>query len=107
MYNLSFLQSAPDRAVQELNMKSTNTGTLDAVVLWFDIHLSDKVILTTGPKSMLASRPPAADGVNVFHSAHWGQAIIFFPDSKPITKGQTVKLRVGHTDHRILVELIQ
>ncbi len=68
----------------------TENGQVQAVAFWFELHLDDEITLSSGPGGELS---------------HWGQAIQFFDCDHGVEKGDTVLVRVRHTDPRIFFSL--
>jgi len=53
------------------------------VAFWFDLQLDAAITLSTRPGG---------------DSKHWRQALTFFERDRPVRRGETLPLTVGHTD---------
>jgi hypothetical protein len=73
-----------------VEVTATENGQVQAGVFWFELHLDDEITLSSGPGGELS---------------HWSQAIQFFDCDHGVEKGDTVLVRVRHTDPRIFFSL--
>jgi len=64
-------------------LQATADGIAQAVAFWFDLHLDEAITLSTAPGG---------------DSLHWRQALTFFERDRPVRRGETLQLTVGHTD---------
>ncbi|MGE0120502.1 MAG: tetratricopeptide repeat protein [Dongiaceae bacterium] len=83
MARFDFRRLPDAEAARMVTLPAIADGTVQAVAFWFDLHLDEAITLSTGP-----------DG----DSSHWRQAIAFFDRDRPVRRGETLRLSVGHTD---------
>lgn len=58
-------------------------GPAQALVFWFELWLDDQIMLSTGPDGAMR---------------HWGQAVCWLPEDRPVKAGQTLDFRVIQAD---------
>ncbi len=62
-------------------------GTAQAVAFWFDLHLDDEIVLSTGPE---------------FESRHWQQAVQLLDADHPVVPGQGLPLDLRYVAGRLM-----
>ena len=67
------------RQTWSLPVEATSDGTVDALLLWFDLQLDNTIRLTSGPGER--------------RSSHWDMVVFLFDNSHPVTGGTMVQLR--------------
>ena len=70
---------------REVKVPITAGGEAYAVVFWFDLHLDETIMVSSGPDGGLS---------------HWDQAVQFMDHGRTVTAGGELSLTVGHTDTR-------
>lgn len=58
-------------------------GAAQALVFWFELWLDDDIMLSTGPNGAMR---------------HWGQAVCWLPEDRPVQAGQALDFRVTLAD---------
>lgn len=58
-------------------------GAAQALVFWFELWLDGEIMLSTGPDGAMR---------------HWGQAVCWLPDDRPVRAGQALDFRVTLAD---------
>ena len=82
-YNPPPFASAESPHKKELSICTTDDGILHAVVFWFELHLDEQTIRSSGPEGTMPC---------------WGQAVQFLEYPYPVKKNQVVTLKVLHHD---------
>lgn len=80
---LDFRADMPMRQDWSVRVPATATGVVDALVLWFDLRLTDSINLGSGPQGRKA--------------AHWDPVVFLFDRCVPVRDGDqvTVQARMG------------
>lgn len=78
----------PEIVPQEVSI--TDSGTVQAVVFWFDLHMDEEVSLSSGPGGEMV---------------HWGQAIYYLEDTREVKTNEKVSLKVKYSDWMLRFEL--
>lgn len=81
--SFDFTVAAPRGRQATLSVTPTVDGDAHGVAFWFDLHVDDRVTVSSGPGGALR---------------HWLQAVIFFERDLPVRAGEAVKLAVEHSD---------
>lgn len=89
-YNLPPSVSFENPIITPLTVQVEKDGTVHGVAFWFNLHLTDKISMSSAP-----------DGEMV----HWGQAVFIFPKAKSVTSGDVLQINVIQTDTEIKFEL--
>ncbi len=87
MAQFDFRRLPDQEVVRPVTVRATADGTAHAIAFWFDLRLDDAVTLSTGPGG---------------DTRHWRQALTFLDRDRPVRRGQTLRLRVGHTDSHFI-----
>lgn len=74
----------------EIEFKIIEEGPVHAVAFWFELHLDDKLTLSSGLEGKLK---------------HWGQAVCFMEEVIPVLSGSTVPMTAKFLDTDIWFEL--
>jgi tetratricopeptide (TPR) repeat protein len=69
--------------VLEVDFTINKRGNVQAVVFWFDLHLDEELILSSGPGGKLK---------------HWGQAICFMKDQIAVKPGTSLAMEAKYSD---------
>ncbi|KAF2905693.1 hypothetical protein ILUMI_00477 [Ignelater luminosus] len=80
-----------DNSISPVTLRCLESGTIDAIAVWFDLHLDDVISITTNPKSNYVDC--------------WEQAVIYLDHPLVVTKDQDVKLQVSCTDDVLKVKI--
>jgi len=83
MARFDFRRLPAEERSQSVTVRATADGAAQAVAFWFDLQLDDAISLSTAPGG---------------DSTHWRQALTFFERDRPLRRGETLQLTVGHTD---------
>jgi hypothetical protein len=83
MARFDFRRLPTEERTQSIRIGAIADGTAQAVAFWFDLQLDDVITLSTAPGG---------------DSKHWRQALTFFDRDRPVRRGDTLQLTVGHTD---------
>jgi len=83
MARFDFRRLPAEERSQPVTVRVTADGAAQAVAFWFDLQLDDAITLSTAPGG---------------DSTHWRQALTFFERDRPLRRGETLQLTVGHTD---------
>jgi tetratricopeptide (TPR) repeat protein len=83
MARFDFRGLPTEERTQSIRIEAIADGTAQAVAFWFDLQLDDVITLSTAPGG---------------DSKHWRQALTFFDRDRPVRRGDTLQLTVGHTD---------
>lgn len=80
---LDFRDTIAARQTWSLSVKTTADGTMDTLILWFDLQLDDVISLTSGPVGRKAS--------------HWCPVVFLFDRCCPVRKDEqlTIEARMG------------
>ncbi len=82
------LYSDPHRV--SWNVPVERDGAIQAIAFWFDLHLDDEITVSSGPDGALR---------------HWGQALFFLSDDRPVAEGETISFALLHSDEQIWFEV--
>lgn len=63
---------------------ATADGVAQAVVFWFELWLDAEIMVSTGPGGAMR---------------HWGQAVCWLPEDRPVRTGETLAFRVTLADN--------
>jgi len=85
VWTFSFGDSFDTEKLEEITVRITNSGTVNAVVFYWEMNLWNDISLSTEPKSEPNS---------------WNQAIQFLP-GQYVESQETIKLQCSHSDTRI------
>ncbi|MGH6930745.1 MAG: tetratricopeptide repeat protein, partial [Dongiaceae bacterium] len=83
MARFDFRRLPKEDAARSVAPQVVVDGTVHAVAFWFDLHLDEAITLSTAP---------GAD------SRHWRQAVLFLDQDRPVRRGESLHMTVGHTD---------
>ena len=72
---------------KDVEFEVTKDGVIDSIAFWFDLHIDEKLTLSSGPEGEMI---------------HWGQAIYNFPESKRVKKGEQIGITVLQSETNIL-----
>ncbi|MGB0177680.1 MAG: 50S ribosomal protein L11 methyltransferase [Owenweeksia sp.] len=79
---------APNR--DHIEVEIIADGMLHAVAFWFDLHLDDKLTLSSGPEGEMI---------------HWGQAVYTLAPARQVKKGQRLDLCVEQSEMKVVFSL--
>ncbi|NKB59467.1 MAG: methyltransferase domain-containing protein, partial [Alphaproteobacteria bacterium] len=85
-------RNLPPEASTERPLKKTidveiaADGQFHAIAFWFDLHLDDEIMVSSGPEGDVV---------------HWGQAVQFFADDLAVQRGDTVRLKLYFDEIKI------
>lgn len=82
-------ESQPQEKI--FDIKVEQDGELQGVSLWFDLHLDDEIMVSSRPGGELV---------------HWGQALFCFENPKTVQKGETIQLKLKHSDLFLKMKLV-
>lgn len=83
MARFDFRRSPKEDAARSVAPQVVADGIVHAVAFWFDLHLDEAITLSTAPGG---------------DSRHWRQAVTFLDQDRPVRRGESVPLTVGHTN---------
>jgi tetratricopeptide (TPR) repeat protein len=83
MARFDFRRLPKEDAARLVAPQAIADGIAHAVAFWFDLHLDEAITLSTAPGG---------------DSRHWRQAVTFLDQDRPLQRGETLRLTVGHTD---------
>ena len=82
------------------HLKMTRSGTLDAVILWFELYLDDDIVLTNCPLSV--KRPKTAQVCQC-----WDQAVYNVSKEFNVVEGQLVGVECRLRSDCFMINLAQ
>ena len=82
---LDFRERIAARQTWSLPVTATAEGSVDALILWFDLQLDDVVRLTSGPGGRKAS--------------HWDPVVFLFDRVQPVRSGDRITIRARMGDN--------
>jgi Flp pilus assembly protein TadD/precorrin-6B methylase 2 len=88
LFDFDFREAVPGAGQKRVDVAATAKGNVQAVAIWYDLHLDDAIALTTAP---------GAKG------NHWGQAVTFLPADIPVVPGQKLAAHATYAGTRLLV----
>lgn len=94
---INFYQLPPAASPESPNttaitVTAKESGIIHAVAFWFDLHLDEKLSLSSGPSGEMV---------------HWGQAVYCFPEPRSVEAGETVTLSVEQSEMKIIFSFTQ
>lgn len=89
--NLPPFASAEKPNRTDLTMQVIQSGELQGIAFWFQLHLDDEITLSSGPGGEMV---------------HWGQAIHFFDHPRPVIKGELVHVQALQSEVLLTFQLL-
>ncbi len=82
--DINFYQLPPQATNEAPNVSTIEipiqkSGTIHGIAFWFNLHLDETIVVSSGPKGELK---------------HWGQAVFMFENPKQAEVGETIELSV-------------
>jgi hypothetical protein len=68
-----------------INVKTTDKGTINAIVVWWQVELWEGIFLSSMDKG-----------------SHWGQHLMLFAKDIEVSKGESIRINAAHnTTHQM------
>ena len=91
-FDFANLPPASDQlSKHHLKVDAIANGTVEAIVVWFDLHLDHENVLSTNPNN---------------ETTHWGQGAQFFEEDFPVQNGQSLSIDVTWSDQQISFSVV-
>ncbi|XOV66433.1 MAG: tetratricopeptide repeat protein [Fluviicola sp.] len=82
-YNLPKQATPENPNTHSLEVEITKEGCVHGVMFWFDLHVDEHIIMSSGPDGELV---------------HWGQAIRMFEDEQEVQPGDVIRLVANQSE---------
>jgi Flp pilus assembly protein TadD/precorrin-6B methylase 2 len=88
LFDFDFREAVPGAGQKRVDVAATGAGNVQAVAVWYDLHLDDSICMSTAPGTK---------------GNHWGQAVSFLPADIPVTPGRKLAAHASYAGTRLLV----
>jgi len=89
-FDFDFREAVPATGRKRIDVAATASGNVQAVAVWYDLHLGDAISLSTAPGT---------------RGNHWGQAVSFLPADIPVAPGRKLAAYASYAGTRLQVRI--
>nr|VFK34448.1 MAG: type II protein arginine methyltransferase [Candidatus Kentron sp. MB]VFK76759.1 MAG: type II protein arginine methyltransferase [Candidatus Kentron sp. MB] len=101
IYDFDFMSYDLAAKKNEMQITTTNSGTLHGVIIWFELELADGIIWSNAPAHLATSAQRWR-----YQESHQSTAIATFSEASKVAKGEIMKMIFDCENNMVTVDLL-